>query len=184
MKAIKPFTVKPEKVKYPLAESFLKILTDGKSDVHDIFRILFSILELEELDAVLKRYKKIWSGKDSHFGKIGKTEWYAAFHKEVRQIDFFSLCYRKRHLELLTEKEQSEYTFLINKVTKEGYNKKGETMLFNDEYRRFLSLSEKKRAENREVSIGGKLDSILWLFIHVDEDDILKTSMEKLFKGK
>lgn len=179
-------TSKKTTAKYPLAEHFLKILREEgsvRSDLKAVYYHLFSLLDQEELENTLEYLKTVWNGTDDHFGKEGKECWFTVFHKMIRQTDFFQGIYKKIELKLMTKKELSEFWFLNDKVTKVGYDKTGEpNELFNSEYRRYLELSEKKRSQKREKSVGGHLDMVLWNLIHADTKDVLYKTFEEFFK--
>jgi len=179
-------TQKPKR--YTLAETFMNLLKEGANQIngelYSLYFHIFMLLSLKELQEVLEQYQELALGKDKHFKSEGKTIWYGVFHKAIRQCDLFTNSYRKGEIELLTKEDKSELTYLQNKIYTEGYVKedKDPKKLFNDEYRRYLELNEKKRAEKRERSIGGHLDMILWNTIHVDKKNILKKTMETAFK--
>jgi dsDNA-binding SOS-regulon protein len=179
--------VKKVKIKYPLAEKFLYILENDITsrrfgDISIIYFQLFSMLSLEALNIVLNDYKLIQEGKDSHFKEHGKTEWFGAFHKMLRQADLFEDCYRNERVEM-SDDERQEYRFLLNKVKEKNYDKsdKEKKSIFNSEYRRYLELSSIKRRETTPVSINGRLDSILWNIIHIDKQNYLMKSLLETF---
>jgi hypothetical protein len=176
--------------KYPLADAFLKLLKDNiqqptDGELYAIYYHLFSILPIEKLEVQLQSYKQLADGKDHFFKAEGKKIWYGVFHKAIRQCDFFNDTYVKTTIEIMTDLEKQELRFLMSKVRTEGYVKDGqEGQMFNDEYRRYLELHEMKRDENKEKSIGGHLDMILWHTIHLDKKNVLKKVMEVAFNPK
>jgi hypothetical protein len=175
--------VKPAPNQTPLAEFFLKILYSGSTEFHSIYRSLFKILTLKELDDILSLHRDIWSGKDEYFGADGKEVWFTVFHKAIRQTDFFCDVYRENIVETLTPKELKEYWFLRHKVHEEGYVKEGDAKeLFNPEYRRYLELFNKYQSRKRPVSLGGHLDSVLWNIIHLDNKEVLHNAMLLTFE--
>lgn len=101
----------------------------------------------------------------------------------IRQTDFFQGVYKRIELELMTKQEISEFWFLNDKVTKKGYDKSGDgNRLFNDEYRRYLELSTKKRSQKQEKSVGGHVDMMLWNLIHADKKNVLYKTFEEFFE--
>lgn len=179
-----------EPKKYPLADALLKLLKDKSSNLEDgglysIYLHIFKMLLFEELEDVLSIYKDIYKGKDEFFKKDGKTQWFVAFHKSIRQCDFFRDSYRKGNIDILTSAEKKEFNYLISIVQQSGYNKEGQAgQLFNDQYRRYLQLHERKRAEKRDVSIGGHLDMILYNTIDFDKTGVLRKALISVFDNR
>jgi len=169
--------MKKEKItSFPFSVLFFEALKRIKNDsISHIYYHLFSLLKPEDLEWQLKYLFELSEGKDEFFKEYGKEEWFAIFHKSIRQSDFIQECYQKRGIELLTDDENKEFRFLCNKCRTKDYDKtknKREDQLFSDEYLRYLDLSGKKRREVEEYSIGGHLDSILWNMIYVDESEL------------
>lgn len=161
---------------FPFTVIFFEALKKMKNGyIANIYHHIFKLIKPEDLEWNLKYIFELSEGKDDYFKKYGKEEWFAIFHKSIRQTDFIQDCYQKRKMDLLTDDEQKEFRFLANKCREKDYDKtkdkKGD-QLFNDEYNRFLDLSGRKRREIEEVSIGGHLDSILWNMIWVDENEL------------
>lgn len=179
---------KPQR--YPLAERFINILKEGAENVngelYSVYYHIFMLQDLKELNDVLEQYKELALGNDDYFKSEGEKIWFHVFHKAIRQCDYFKDSYRKGEVELLSKKEQSELTYLRNLVYTEGYKKESDNPkeLFNDQYRRYLELHEKKRLEKKERSIGGHLDMILWNTIHVDKKNVLERAMKEVFYEK
>jgi len=174
--------------RFPLQEALMYELKNAQNRSHDfgsfasIYLHIFSLISPRELEDYLNYLKKVATGKDSYFKKQGKKQWYLAFHKALRQTDFFNDVFRKVE-DYMTEEEQSEYRFLFDKVTKDGYVKESkiEGQLFNDEYKRYLDLSSKKRSFKTDKNVGGHIDMILWNMIHVDKKNELKEILEQVF---
>jgi len=177
--------------RFPLQEALMFELKKAQERIHDfgslvaIYHHLFSLIEPSELETYLQYLKDVATGKDSYYKKSGKKEWFHSFHKSVRQTDFFNGVFRKRD-ESLTENELAEYRFLLNKVSKEEYVKESKVVgqLFNDEYKRFLDLSTRKRSFKTDKNVGGHIDMILWNMIHVDKGNELKEILERVFTYK
>lgn len=186
----KEVVVQKSKSKYPLAEAFLYLLKEDTStrngEIAIIYFQLFSILSLKTLNNLLKDYKRIYLGKDDYFKETGRTEWFTIFHKSIRQTDFYDRCYREDQIDVFNKNERQEYRYLQHKVRQQGYDKtdKEGKRLFNDEYRRYLDLYDMKKGEDRQTSISGKLDSILWNVIHLDKKDYLYNLMKDFFDIK
>lgn len=170
---------------YLMVEHFLKILHATDNYFGRVYYHLFSILDPKELEITLAYLKDVWSGKDKNYGEEGKEYWFTLFHKMIRQTDFFQGVYKRIELELMTKQEISEFWFLNDKVTKKGYDKSGDgNHLFNDEYRRYLELSRKKRSQIHEqaLALGGHLDMMLWNLIHADTENVLQNMFIKFFE--
>lgn len=177
--------------KTPLLVKFLENLKKQGNDpdncyIASVYRNLFSLIPVEKMEEHLEYYYSLFHGKDEYFGKNSKDCWFAIFHKSVRQCDYFNDCFQVRNFELLTQKEKSEYKFLKNKFYKatEVLKTKGKDKdkLYNDEYHRYLELSRKMRREDRDESINGELDSILWNIIHVDTKEVLYNIFKETFE--
>jgi hypothetical protein len=171
---------KTEVQKNGLTQLFVANLKDCKEEFGRIYFHLFSFLEESELQNVLEYVFDLSEGNDGYFKEQGKVEWFAVFHKHIRQTDFFSnrCFYKKEKYDLLTKDEEKEFKFLVNKVKADGYNKKctdGSNKLFNEEYNRYLDLSKMKRRQVLDISINGELDSILWNVICIDNNFLYNT---------
>lgn len=168
-----------------LAELFMKELRKGTDNFSPIYFSLFSIKELEDLNDTLEYVFELSEGKDSYFKASGKKDWFYIWHKSVRQGDFFNDCYKKVNVPLLDKKESSEYKFLKHKVHQAGYNKRGEEdELFTPEYKRYLELWTLKRREDKDESINGHLDSMLWNLVHADGDILYNAFMRTFTEYK
>ncbi|MBK7362637.1 MAG: hypothetical protein IPJ01_10115 [Micavibrio sp.] len=140
-----------------------------------IYLHLFSMLAPDKLEEELLYLFNLSEGNDDYFKEDGKENWFFIFHKSIRQTDFFEGCFKKSNFELITEVEEKEFRFLNNKVQTKAYNKKSENgKLFSDEYSRYLNLWERRRRQNKEDSINGHLDSVLWNVIHLDKGELTK----------
>lgn len=166
---------------------FLGKLSGRESDYVDgyfahIYLTLFRCLDNKELEDELKYLHKLSEGKDENFKKLGKTEWFAIWHKSIRQADYFQDIYQVKTLNLLDEKQKARLKFLrhkfyIDRAPKEGTNDK----LFNDEYTEYLNLYKLKEREEKDYSISGVLDAILWDVVHIDKEGVLYKSFKETF---
>jgi len=164
------------------SEILLEFLRNSKSEISNIYYRLFSLKEPDKLDEELEYLLLLSEGKDDYFKEYGKTDWFAIWHKSIRQTDYFEDCYINRRKPLLTPDEEKQFKFLNHKVKKQGYNKYDEAgKIFNDEYRYYLDLWEKRRRENIQDSICGVLDSVLWNTIHIDKENILYNIFKRTF---
>lgn len=168
-----------------LGEIFLKMLRDAAQtkEIAAIYYHLFKMQDLEKLNEELQYLYELSEGKDEYFKEHGKTDWFAIWHKSVRQTDYFTGIVKKGRIELMTTDERKEFKFLRHKVYQKGYDKTDPNgkHLFNDEYRRFLELNEKLRAEATEDSVSGHIDSILWNTVHMDDKDVLYKNFKRTF---
>jgi hypothetical protein len=157
----------------------------------NIYRHLFEIKsEEDDLEETLEYIRDIFKGKEKG---VSKKDWYAIFHKHLRQGDFFNECFQKRKHDLLTEKERREYKTLRTKFTtaetkaeleKLKTEGKQDKELFNEEYKRYLDLFNRLRREEKDDSINGHMDMLLWNTMHVDTDEILYKALSSVFKEK
>lgn len=167
-----------------LADRFLKNLRSHSSDISSVYFHLFSLLNKESLERDLRYLYELQDGGDDFFKEDGKENWFFIWHKSMRQGDLFQGIYYRKENEGLTKKERSEWSYLwdaFSENKKEKEAPKGSEHLFTDEYRRYLSLSEKKRKRNSEESVCGHLDMILWNTIHVDKENVLMKQFETFF---
>lgn len=158
---------------------------EKKSAMMYIYWHFFSMVNQEKVNDYLEYLKDVATGKDEHWGAEGKNSWFAVFHKALRQTDFFEGMYRLIEEEPFTKKERSEFNFLWEKVSKEGYKKESKVkgQLFNDEYSRYLELSRKKRERKTEKPVGGHMDMLLYEFINFDDCELAEI-LKKVFEYK
>lgn len=165
------------------SEILLTFLRDqaGKESIATIYYQLFSCMAKEDLDKDMQWCKSLHDGTDDYFKETSKLDWFAIWHKQIRQTDYFRDCFKRINAPLLSEEERKEFKFLRHKVYKDGYNKRDEKGFFTEEYQRYLELSTKNKQEFLEDSINGKLDSILWNTIFIDKDKLLFQTLKRVF---
>ena len=165
------------------SEILLNFLKESanKEYISVIYYQLFSTLNTKDLDADIEWVKSLHDGTDDFFKDSGKNNWFAIWHKQIRQTDYFRNCYKRNHAPILTDAERKEFKFLRHEVYKDGYKKHDENGFFKEEYKRYLWLHERNRRETLEDSINGKLDSILWNTIWLDKEDILYKIFKRVF---
>lgn len=155
-----------------------------KDSLGSVFSQLFSLRKEEELKYDLYYLYTLYKGTDEFFGENSKDCWFSIWHKSIRQTDYFSDCFQRNKLQLLTEEEEKEFKFLLHKCKDKEFSKtegKQKDKLFNDTYLRYLDLHEKRRRQFSEDSINGNLDSMLWNLIHVDKENMLYNTFRKAF---
>jgi len=169
--------------KYELYDIFFEELRKSNDYIAVVYLNLFGIKSRKDLERELQYTYTVQQGKDEHWGKEGKEAWFTAFHKSIRQADYFYDCYKKAEYKLLSKEEESEFRFLRSQYSMKKLDKhsKTEGKMFTDQYRRYLDLREKQRRETIEVNIGGELDSTLWHMVHVDRDSVLFNALEDSF---
>jgi hypothetical protein len=164
------------------SEILLEFLTKSTGEyITTIYYQLFSTLSNEDLDKDLKWIKSLYDGTDDYFKESSKLDWFAIWHKQIRQTDFFRDCYKRKQSPILNDAERKEFKFLRHLVYKENYNKRDEDGYFTNEYMRYLDLHTKNKQEILEDSINGKLDSILWNTICLDKDNFLLQIFKRVF---
>jgi len=168
------------------AEYFNVQLTKGNygedSYIRTVYYQLFSLLTDEELNRQLEYLYELSSGKDSFFKETGKDNWFAIWHKSIRQCDFFEDCFVERTKELITKDEEKEFRYLLNKYKVEKVDNRDSDGKLNDEFRRYLELWEYRRRQKIKDNINGRLDSILWNTIHMDTDNVLYNAFKRTFR--
>lgn len=166
-----------------MKNTFLKLLKEDTSEIASIYYSLFSLTDDDDLDRDLEYLKNLSLGNDSYFKEWGIENWFYSFHKSIRQIYFFDGNYRIVKMELLTEEEDAEFKYLLHSFRVDKENKYDAKDEFTVRYRRFLELRDRKKREDLEESIDGRLDNILWCMIKLDTNEVLKTTMERVFKN-
>jgi len=154
---------------------------EAKNRIATIYFQLFSTLNPADLNADLDWIKSLHDGTDDYFKELSKPEWFAIWHKQIRQTDYFRDCFKRTHAPLMTDAERKEFKFLRHQVYKEEYNKRDEKGFFTDEYKRYLHLHEINKRESVEDSLNGKLDSILWNTIRLDKENLLYITFKRVF---
>lgn len=157
----------------------------GRSEsIGNIYANLFSLRTEEELEEDLAYLYTLYKGTDSYWKKDSVDDWFAIWHKSIRQCDYFHNCFQTNTVELVTADERAKFKFIGHKVRTEGYDKKNgkdPNKLFNDEYNEYLNLHSKIRREDVDDSINGRLDSMLWNLVHVDEENKLMKLFRRTF---
>jgi len=170
--------IKEDKV--TLYNTFMKELTEGRvtakskwkeGSYGDIYSHLFEMLPTEDFKQTLTYTYDISRGNDKYYGKDGKEGWFFSFHKSIRQCDFYDNIFATCEQKLLSDDEASEYKFLRTKVFDKTIVKKSEVdgELWTEEYNRYKELLGKVQREKQDYEISGRMDSILWNMIHIDE---------------
>lgn len=148
----------------------------------------------ESLDYVYADWleQKDWLKEDDE----QKGMWFSAFHKSIRQCDFFVGCNitvkpnsnlnkeeEARYQEL--QKQYIESREFINDIewcSDEYYMADARWKIDNKELRSEYSKLGIKRESKNVENIGGHLDSLLWNLIYVDKNGILYKCLEGFFE--
>jgi len=143
----------------------------------DIYRNLFSMLSEEELSRTLKWVYTLSRGDDDYFKDSGVEDWFRIFHKSIRQGDFYSKVFIERKLVILSDEEEAEIKFLRHEFREGNIEKRSdvEGELWTKEYDRFRELVNEKQHEEKDFSLSGNMDSILWNMIQVDNEFLYNT---------
>jgi len=159
----------------------LEALKNDSSEISSVYAPLFRILAPNNINQTLEWVYDIYAGIDTNYHK---DDWFFAFHKSIRQTDFFQNCFTEIKTSTLTEDEYVEYGDLKAKIsnawkalTKE---QRMETTVYSWAAEN-LPTEWKDNQVDRE-SINGNLDSVLWNLIHVDTKGVLSSVLEKVFK--
>ncbi len=150
------------------------------------------------MEATLQFVYDCWSGNTNlEHKEYYRLEWFAVFHKSIRQVDFYSNCKislhksqltpakdrRRRELRALDTKLHRAYGF--DNVDFGSYDYYELKKKYNTEHQKMLSdLRELDRKFNQkeDFSINGSLDSILYNLIHLDEENFLYEILEETFE--
>lgn len=158
-----------------------------KTPLGNIYLGLFSLVPVDEMKDQLEYLYTLWGGTDKFHGESSKNNWFAIWHKSIRQCGFFDNCYQEQHTKLLTKEELTEFKYLSGIVKETGFSKEEgaeEGRMFNPTYLRYLSLWGIKRGEDRDNPINGVLNGILWNTIAMDDKDTLYNIFSSLFEEK
>lgn len=151
------------------AESFLQELKTHESHIAFMYYSLFSILEEENLNNTIDRWEEDY--------KEHPDEWFWMLHKEIRQVDWFMSdgirAYRQKSL-LTPQEDRRRRDIIFQIVMTDGE--------LEPELKRELKDLNTKFHHKKEFEITGKLDSLLWNLIHIDEKQILHDTLIKYFK--
>ncbi len=156
-----------------------------KEHIGTIYYQLFSLKTDIELQEELEYLYTLYQGTDDYFKTNSIDCWFEIWHKSIRQTDYFYNCYITNNINLVTDDERKEFKYLLNKCRDKNFSKtegKEDNKLFNETYNRYLRLHSIMSREKKEVSINGKLDSILWNTINLDNENKLMDLFIKTFK--
>lgn len=175
--------MKEKDLKYHFLENLKKYYSTHNPEIATIYCHLFEMFSDEAFEEKMKYLYHLKNGDDGYFKEDGKTQWFAIFHKSIRQTDFFDDIYRRVKYPILTKDEISELRGLrhdlsIGKIQKSGTG----DLRFTDEYRRLLHLASIQRRECADQSVTGNIDMILWNTINLDKNNVLLNSMIMFFE--
>lgn len=170
---------------HPRTGLLVQQLKNSDNRIAGIFLSLIGIIPRDKFERDIAHLYDLANGKDEFWGKDSIKDWFAIWHKSIRQTDYYENCYRRDVRDDLTYKELQEYRRLAAKVREPGYDKhykgKDKAHLFTLEYQRYLKLNEKQRMSRHDEPINGYLDSILYQTIHADRDNVLYNSLKHTF---
>lgn len=155
------------------------------TELGNIYKHLFSLMTDADLELLLIDFHDISQGEDSCYGEIGKTEWFAIFHKSLRQTDFFNNCYQKSNKKILVPDERKRmlelkkifYDKSVSETEREELKKS-----HKEELNEYFSYVRKLEEENKTESIGGQLNMILSNAIYLDKANHLIRIFENVFE--
>lgn len=168
---------------FPLREAFLNELKNYSGSDHpsEVYRHIFSCMEADSLESLLRNLKSA----------VGEKDWFFYFHKSMRQTDFFGDVYVHYTVNTQTESDLKRIEELRQILP--SYAEKGKIWkdVINSEEAKSLGLEKElkelrflvgksKKEERRSVS--GHLDMVLWNFIYIDNTEFLRKFIERFFK--
>jgi hypothetical protein len=180
-----------------LPQIFMDKLNEGGQPIHAVYHSLFSILTEQMLFESLLPYYEYWSGfYRGDNAQWYKDNWFKAFHKSIRQFDYFNGCSFSYDNPEFTEDERIEvknlwaqYQKIVFTIPEDNALSTSENVAkWRDawkeqlpvEYDRYQVLIKKRHIKINE-DISGNLDSVLWNLIHVDINNILMHTMSQSF---
>lgn len=97
-----------------LANVFREELRNGtsKDSIYTIYHHLFSFKTDDDLQKELEYLYTLYKGTDSFFKESSVDEWFAIWHKSIRQTDYFENCYQEVVAKLVTDDERREFKYL------------------------------------------------------------------------
>lgn len=177
---------------YLFAKMFRAELEKLGNNIGIIYTHLFSFLTDEELNDNLEYIYAVYKGKDKYFKEHGIENWFGIWHKSVRQTDFFTGIKAFRYVDKLTDEQREELEEIKKELeslqTKriyrpkkkewsdtdhEKHKKSYDELYVSEEYtsliKRLRPLQAIKNTKE-DVRFLGKLDSILWNMVHIDNN--------------
>ena len=183
----------------PYFNAFKREINSMSSDIGRLYYTLFSVLSDEDLETDLRNLHEIYQGKSERYKEDGKNEWFAIWHKSIRQCDYFTNLFGYTVVDKLTEEQREEmekldkeYQALRDRVlvkltrehSDEDYKRHEQSykdLYAMEEYKVLLGKLRKLKAiqnSHEDVSVAGKFDSMLHTAIYLDS----KNELYKLFK--
>jgi len=173
------------------SEIFLKLLKNDSDPIGGIYYHLFSLLSAQPdtLEDMLKIAYEMSRGKGEYKKGGYKDNWFAVWHKSVRQTDVFQGCFQKRTIEILTPEERKTHQNFLTKFIDAGTREEKDALRYvegydgecTENYKEYLRLNNLKIKEKENFSIDGHLDSILYETVCLDNEDFLYGTFVRLF---
>lgn len=180
-----------------LPQLFMSRLEATDSHILGVYHSLFRILTEKMLFEHLHPYYEYWSGDyRGDDAQWYKDNWFFAFHKSIRQCDYFNDCYFSYDNPDFTEDERKEvktlwdqYHKIVILIPEDDALDASENVAkwrgawreqLPVEYDRYQELIKKRHIKIKE-DISGNLDSALWNLIHVDVNNELYGAMKFAF---
>lgn len=173
-----------------------------KKEVGSIYCHLFDLKTDEDLEVELEKLHTIYNGEDSYYKEHGKTDWFAIWHKSIRQVDYFDNIHSFKCVNKLSPEQeielkdtQGKMEILKKKVIVElkrgcteedvkAHEESYKTLYAMPEYtdllKKLKSLNKIKKTEE-DLHLSGVMDSILWNMIHVDKESSLYKILKYTF---
>lgn len=168
-----------------LTEIFLDKLKNAKPNKKDFIKFiyinLFEMIDKDYLEQELDHILSIYSGKDK---SLSPGNWFLAFHRKLRKERFFQNVFYHNKVNALSVKEYGQLKGLEKSLEEKKVPKRDALGNFTAEYSKYMELKAKKDHDIDEMPISQNLDNVLWNVIHLDDENILYTSLEDTFDIK
>lgn len=173
-------------MKYDIVQEFKNGLRNRiiDSDLSHMYKLLFNLVEEEELKGILEAYQKEYNAD--------KEYWFASFHKAIRQCDFINGVRVLKHKNLITPEQSKRRDEILQKRSKlrkeilktdsdEEYEQLKATPNWKEDFEELKTLNGLMQNEE-EIHRGGIFDAFLYSIICLDRKNELMNVMELTFK--
>jgi hypothetical protein len=170
--------------------SLFKAQLSNGGYLDNLYYNLFSIKSDSELDILLEYLHMLSLGKDEYWGDEAVIEWFAIWHKSIRQTGFFyylngtktvDKATQEQKLELKTlnlELESLKKQVIVSpKVSYEAHEASYAKLYAMPEYK---AIMDKRKLINNVVNtkvdlkLNGLMDNTLYNLIHIDDGFLYK----------
>lgn len=164
---------------FNIAEQFLKELKNSNDKLSYLYYSAFSCMDLELLEKTLKSID------------LDDVNWFYDLHKSMRQCDFSGNVHVSYIEDLTDDSDKNRLKELLTILpvhSEKGWAwrdvvkiKQAEEMGLHSELKEYRSIKSKMKTEKNR-SISGHIDMILWELIHLDNNRFLESLIKRFLK--